>query len=1218
MLEIQSDEWRDIGVVVESGSAEDGLPESVEPAMIPDVIVSDTVTSDPVVAGLANRLVEVDALQAVSGLWGSSAPILAAATGDAVGRPILYVTAHLDQADDARDDMETVLGRAVELLPAWEALPGEGAGAGEINAERTRLCGTLLEARGSATAERGGADIEEAGSGGPSSVEQRASGLGAQVAGRQPRSAPGSQNPAVIAGDASPPRTPRAASRIPPLIAPIQALLQPVPSPAGLDANSMTVRVGQAIDPERITSWLTDRGFERLDQVEQAGDFALRGGILDVFATADTDPFRIEFFGDRIESIRQFEVGSQRSMREMDTARLTLPPDPARARPDETTSFLNYLPPETLVVLHEPVEIAEVARTVLDRLGHPIGHFTIEAVLERLARFGQLHLTRFPGATVDDADSAAVNCEPLPSFDPKSIDAVQQLVQMAREEPVVVYCDNLGEQQRLRELIDQAMQPAARPGRTDLDPPGVEMRIGLIHQGFRWRPSTEGDGDVGAALTVVPHHELFRRYTQKRRMRKVAATRPIDSFIDLNDGDYVVHVAHGIGKYVGMKTMRKGESKKAEEYLTIRFGDNATIHVPVSQIDLVQKYIGTGGARPTLSKLGGTRWKTVKARVEEAVDDMAADLLRIQAVRESQPGVAFPQDTAWQKEFENAFLYTETPDQVTTIRDIKGDQTRARPMDRLLCGDVGYGKTELAMRAAFKAVEFGKQVAVLVPTTVLAQQHHRTFSERMADYPFVIECINRFKPAKNQKDVLARTRKGQVDILIGTHRLVSKDVQFADLGLVVIDEEQRFGVEHKERFKRLRATVDVLTLTATPIPRTLHMSMIGLRDISSLATPPMDRRAIATLVTTWSDDLVREAIIRELNRDGQVFFVHNRVHSIERIANKVRTLVPEARVIVGHGQMPGDELESVMLAFINREADVLVSTNIIESGLDIPNANTILIDRADTFGLADLHQLRGRVGRYKHRAHCYLLLSPDRPITSTAAKRLKAIEEYSDLGAGFRIAMRDLEIRGAGNLLGQEQSGHIAAVGYELYCRLLEKSVKRTKGEPYHERVGVHLELNVEAYIPKGYIASDRQRMECYRRITTCRAPQDVEQLESDLRDAFGRYPETVETLLTLAEIKVRAASWGIRVVQRKEPDVIFSIDGEVKRLEPLFAGTTGRTSFPDGRTIYWRLPDNYFHGSTLLTVLRNLFRKTTAPSPGPGRSEPRPPALDVAWRGQG
>jgi len=1088
-----------------------------------------TILADPAFAALRERLVDGPPCAAV-GLWGSSAPILAGVIARELGRPLLYLTAHLEQADSARDDIETAVGKAAELFPAWETLPGEGAGAGEIGEERTRVCLALSE-KGASTS---------------SSL----------------------------------------------IIAPIQALLQPVPTIAGLASNSIDLAVGQRIDPETISQWLIDRAFTRLDQVESPRDFALRGGILDVYAWAEVDPLRIEFFGDQIESIRQFELGSQRSMRTLDRTRITLPPDLARTAAAETTSLLTYLDPRVLVVMHEPTDVIETARVVLDRLGNPVGHYHIDAVQEKLRAFSQLYVSRFATAAAPDDRTVQFRTESIPTFEAKATDAVQQLINLSAEEPVVVMCDNEGERDRLAELIAQVRTAAADGGAALPDAAALQLQIGLIHTGFRWRISTR-DGRAGGGLSIIPHHEIFRRYVQPRRIRKVAAARPIDSFLELNDGDYVVHVINGIGRFTGMKTMRKAESKKSEEFLAIRFADNATIHVPVSQIDLVQKYVGVGKGRPPLlSKLGGTRWQATKAKVEEAVGEMAGDLLRIQAIRESQPGIAFPSDTRWQTEFENSFLYTETPDQVSTLRDIKADMTRARPMDRLLCGDVGYGKTELAMRAAFKAIEFGKQVAVLVPTTILSEQHFRTFSERMAEYPFKVDRLNRFRSTREQKETIAAARKGQIDVLIGTHRILSKDVDFADLGLVIVDEEQRFGVEHKERLKHLRSTVDVLTLTATPIPRTLHMSMIGLRDISSLATPPMDRRAIATRVCTWSDELIREAVTRELNRDGQVYFVHNRVRTIQGIAARISGIVPEARIIVGHGQMEGDALEDVMLKFVNREADVLVCTTIIEAGLDIPNANTMFIDRADMFGLADMHQLRGRVGRYKHRAHCYLLLSPNRSITDTAAKRLKAIEEFSDLGAGFRIAMRDLEIRGAGNILGGEQSGNIAAVGYELYCQLLEQSVKRMKGEPAVERVAVNLELDVEAYIPKSYIASDRQRMECYRRIAACRSPQDVEQLESDLADAFGRFPATVEMLVQLADIKVRAAKWRIKTIIRREPDVIFTFEGEVKRLEPLFDRAKGKISFPDPQTLYWRLPEQYFRDNTLISVLRNLFRK--------------------------
>ncbi|MFW6154690.1 MAG: DEAD/DEAH box helicase, partial [Planctomycetota bacterium] len=548
-------------------------------------------------------------------------------------------------------------------------------------------------------------------------------------------------------------------------------------------------------------------------------------------------------------------------------------------------------------------------------------------------------------------------------------------------------------------------------------------------------------------------------------------------------------------------------------------------------------------------------------------------------------------DTIWQQRFEEEFPYTETRDQLACIKEVKADQMRPRPMDRLLCGDVGFGKTELAIRAAFKVVEAGRQVAVLVPTTVLAAQHMRTFSERLADYPFTVDVISRFRSAGDQKRIAERAAGGGIDILVGTHRLLSNDINFADLGLVIIDEEQRFGVAHKERFKAMRATVDVLTMTATPIPRTLHMSLLGLRDISNLQTPPLDRRAIHTEVARFDEGLIQGAIQRELAREGQVFFLHNRVGSIRAVADRVQQLVPDARVAVGHGQMPPRQLERVMLGFVDRAYDVLVCTTIIESGLDIPTVNTIIIDNGDRFGLAELHQLRGRVGRYKHRAYCHILLPEERTVTPVAAKRLKAIEEFSDLGAGFQIAMRDLEIRGAGNILGPEQSGHIATVGYELYCQLLDEAVRDLRGEAPPPRKDVSVDLGIRAYIPRRYIPSDRQRMEVYRRIARCGDENELTQLRTDLLDAYGKPPPALQTLLEVAEIRVLAGALGIGSIVLMRPDIIFTIrDWTLAR--DAFEGATGTVRMPDERTAHWRLPSSYLEGGTLLTVTRNQLKR--------------------------
>ena len=563
------------------------------------------------------------------------------------------------------------------------------------------------------------------------------------------------------------------------------------------------------------------------------------------------------------------------------------------------------------------------------------------------------------------------------------------------------------------------------------------------------------------------------------------------------------------------------------------------------------------------------------------------------------PGIRYPPDTTWQREFEASFPYDETDDQIAAIAAVKNDMAAARPMDRLICGDVGFGKTEVAIRAAFKAVEAGKQVAVLVPTTVLAEQHERTFGDRFAGYPFRVESLSRFKTTAEICQVLADLEAARVDVVIGTHRLLSKDVRFAELGLVVIDEEQRFGVEHKQELMRLRLTVDVLTLSATPIPRTLHMSMLGLRDISSLSTPPVDRRAIVTEVIPYHEGRIRQAILRELTREGQVYFVHNRVHDIQTVAGNVKSLVPDARVAIGHGQMPAKDLEKVMLRFMRREVDVLVCTTIIESGIDIPTANTIFIDAADHFGLADLHQLRGRVGRYKHRAYCYLLLPEDRPVTDTASKRLAAVEQYSMLGAGFKIAMRDLEIRGAGNLLGAEQSGHIAAVGYEMYCQILERATKRLRNQPVIEPAKTHLELPVTGQLPKTYIPSEKFRMETYRRLSRAAALDELDAVVRDLTDAFGNPPPKAQTAIDLAEIRVAGATLGIESIRVDGPDVIFKTPRPAK-LDDTLRNAPGRVSVIDDNTIYFRPPPAYLEPPTLLAVLRKLLVTPCRAAPQP------------------
>ncbi|MGH7137851.1 MAG: transcription-repair coupling factor, partial [Pirellulales bacterium] len=667
--------------------------------------------------------------------------------------------------------------------------------------------------------------------------------------------------------------------------------------------------------------------------------------------------------------------------------------------------------------------------------------------------------------------------------------------------------------------------------------------------------------------------------------------KAIDSFLDLREGDLVVHLAHGIGRYRGLKLL--GEAGQDEEHLEIEFHGGTKVYVPCSKIELVQKYVGGAKSRPALARLGGQTWVRQKKAAEAAVSDLAADMLDLQAARASRTGISFPLDSEWQREFDASFPYIETPDQLAGIAAIKRDMHDLRPMDRLICGDVGYGKTELAMRAAFKAIDAGYQVAVLVPTTVLAEQHGRTFHSRMAEFPFEIAVLSRFCTTGQQKKILQKLADGSLDVVIGTHRLAQQDVQFQNLGLVIIDEEQRFGVAVKERLKACRQMVDVLTLTATPIPRTLHMSLLGLRDITNLETPPADRLAIETRVVRLDTDLIRHAALRELNRNGQMFFVHNRIHDIHHVARQLHEIVPEARIAIGHGQMPEGQLEQVMLDFIDHKFDLLLATTIIESGLDIPNANTIFIDDADQYGLADLHQLRGRVGRYKHRAYCYLVVDPNRSLTSTAAKRLAAIEEFSDMGAGFAIAMRDLEIRGAGNILGTEQSGHIATVGYELYCDLLEKTVRKLKHLPAKVTIEVNVNLPGDAYLPQAYVPDMRLKIDLYRRLARVTTLAELSDFRAELTDRFGPPPSMAERLLARAELAILAQAWQIYSMHLEDAYVVFTYKSR-SRIEELAGNHRGRLRVVDGRSAYLPMAKQ----DSALEAMYELVKSVLAISP--------------------
>ncbi|MGC3970846.1 MAG: transcription-repair coupling factor [Pirellulales bacterium] len=910
----------------------------------------------------------------------------------------------------------------------------------------------------------------------------------------------------------------------------IQSTLQPVPPPELLAAQTRRFRVGESIEPDALARWLVEQGFENTGAVQLPGEFSLRGGILDLFAPDWFDPVRVEFFGDTVESIRRFDLSTQRSLQPLEAVDVTvLKPEAARGE-----HIAAYLPKNTWVLLVEPHELEEEGRHYLSRIEKPEGLFTVSDSLRRIYSFPSVTASAISTTSLET--TCHLKIESVERFSGDIGKVRGELETIAEGQDLYIVCSTEAEAMRLAEVF-AGTKPAVA-GR-------LHYPLGFLRTGFRL---------LSDKLLLVSGSELFHREEVRRPSRRRLG-RVIDSFLDLREGDYVVHIGHGIGKYRGMRLLEKDD--RAEEHLELEFDGGTKIFVPTSKIDLVQKYVGGQKSRPPLAKIGSATWAKKKAAVQDAVHDMAADMLDLQAARAVRQGISFPADTEWCREFDASFPYTETPDQAAAIVASKEDMQLPRPMDRLICGDVGFGKTEVAMRAAFKAVDSGFQTAVLVPTTVLADQHGRTFKKRMAEFPFKIAVLSRFCTPKEEREILKGMADGSLDIVIGTHRMVSQDVKFHNLGLIIIDEEQRFGVGVKEKLKALRQVVDVMTLSATPIPRTLHMSLLGLRDISNLETPPADRLAIETRVTRFTPEIFRAAALRELNRNGQMFFVHNRVQDIKQVAAKLQSIVPEMRICIGHGQMAEGELEEVMIDFIAHKYDCLLATTIIESGLDIPNANTIFIDEADHYGLADLHQLRGRVGRYKHRAYCYMMLDENKPLTSTAAKRLAAIEEFSEMGAGFAIAMRDLEIRGAGNILGTEQSGHIATIGYELYCELLEKTVRQLQNLPPKEHVEVNIDLPGEAYLPRRYVPDQRHKIDLYRRLSRVATLQELNDLATEMADRFGPRPDAVERLLERMELRVLAHGWGIESIHVEEKYVVFGYADRTKieRLGKLLKG---------------------------------------------------------------
>ncbi|MDI9384307.1 MAG: transcription-repair coupling factor [Verrucomicrobiota bacterium] len=967
------------------------------------------------------------------------------------------------------------------------------------------------------------------------------------------------------------------APRVPIVVAPITAMMHGVPLPRSLERFALNLTAGRVMARDAVVQWLLEAGYEEVGLVEAKGQFAVRGGIIDLFSVQMPGPVRVEFFGDEVDSMRLFDPVTQ-LQRESLTALAVFPADEAvlaeRAVGESSVCLAELFQERGRVILTAPDELESCADQYAAQLATRRDDTAEWLMPERVWRA----LAACRGVVLESGSvlSPPVPIGPLPA--PARIVAglvateamemvetgdlaggvenearrkqfFQQLQQWRDRKYVLwVFCNNAGERTRFEEILEESGLGAIRE-----DAIFVEAGIGA---GFAY--------DAGR-LAVVTDAEIFGRYKilRPRRRRGVgtrqrehpfAAGDPIGQLTDLDFGDYVVHAAHGIGRYLGMKTIAVDGERR--EVLTIEYANGVLFYVGLDQAHLVTRYVGVGKRPPKLDRLDGLRWRKSRKEAEAGIETFAVDLLKLQAMRQQQEGHAFRSDTAWQREFESSFLFEETEDQLLALTQVKGDMECARPMDRLLCGDVGFGKTEVAIRAAFKAVMDGKQVAVLVPTTVLAQQHYNTFCERMADYPVVIDMLSRFRTDAQQREILARIQSGSLDIVIGTHRLVQSDVAFHDLGLVIVDEEQRFGVMQKEQLKALRTMVDVLTMTATPIPRTLYFALTGMRDLSTINTAPLDRLPVETRVVPYEEGLVREAILHEVNRSGQVFFLHNRVQTIERVAAKLEALVPEARFVVGHGQMPEHQLEAAMLAFIRGDADVLVCTTIIESGIDIPNANTILIDRADRFGLAELYQLRGRVGRYKNQAYAYLLVPRGGSIRAVARDRLAAIKRYCGLGSGFRLAMRDLEIRGAGNLLGKEQSGHIANIGFDLYCQLLRNTLERIQGGTPRELPTVTLRLDflllghspeagrAGAFLPEAYIPEEALRLEAYRRLASSVELEEIDELGRQWRDRFGVLPEPARLLQLWTRLRITAAAAGIRYIEVKESKLMMRRSG--------------------------------------------------------------------------
>ncbi|MDI6401260.1 transcription-repair coupling factor [Balneolaceae bacterium ANBcel3] len=914
------------------------------------------------------------------------------------------------------------------------------------------------------------------------------------------------------------------------LVTSAEALFDKVASAGSFNALSVHLKKNSEMDPDNLASQLVDQDYQSVTFVNEPGEFARRGGIIDIYPFSGNYPVRVEFFGNEIDSIREFDPNSQRSVAFLDQIRLI--PNMERVQDTEKVSIFQFIPDNSPVWLIDyPGTLLELKRlyyeaeTALDEetnpddepmssLKSPEAHFLHpEELPEQLHRFSVLH----SGTSVPDKKADyhfRLDARPQPVFNSSIKLLRKDLAQLSDQNiETWILCDNEGQRNRFEELLGE-------PG----EPFRYRLAVSSLSQGFILPE---------AGIAVYTDHQIFNRYHRpKTKQRPRRGGISFKELQDLNIGDFVVHVDHGIGVFAGF---RKIHVRGAEqESVVLRYKDDSILYVNVSSLYKLQKYSGKDGTAPKVTKLGSGEWARKKAKTKKRVKDIARELIQLYAQRKSQKAWAFSPDQSMQTELEASFMFEETPDQAQAIEDVKQDMMTDTPMDRLVCGDVGFGKTEVAVRAAFKAVLDGKQVAVMVPTTILADQHWKTFKSRMKDFPVNIEVISRFRSKAQQKEILERTKKGNIDILIGTHRIASKDVVFQDLGLLILDEEQRFGVSVKEALKKFRASMDVLTLTATPIPRTLQFSLMGARDLSIINTPPPNRQPVQTEIHSFNPQLIQEAITKEMNRGGQVFFIHNRVKNIEETAGMIRNLVPNVRVQFAHGQMTGSQLEKIILDFYEHSFDVLVSTNIVENGIDIANANTIIINQANQFGLSELHQLRGRVGRSNRKAFCYLITPPLESLTLESRRRLLALEEYSDLGSGFNIAMRDLDIRGAGDILGAEQSGFVNEVGFEMYNKILNEAVQELKSSEFAglfdstpdmaEKTETTVEFDYSALLPSGYVNDNVERLNLYRRLSGSNTLEEIDEWKEEIADRFGPLPEPAIRLIEAAQIKVLAS----------------------------------------------------------------------------------------------